>query len=242
MSAGVADIMRAADQREARAAHVERALRALRISGRRLVRIAAGWSVVHGGGDRRRKARLVLEDAEVQRLTDEGQLLAAGEDVLVLAGVSVEPLPPVQPWVFIAAGMRRTARYAGVGFTALAIKARKGDGPLTMRHVQAGLRLIADVERRETSRGLTMDWDAGPVDRQRRAGGAGGLRGSAAQAQKRLRRVKALMDADAWSLAWAICIEGASLRGAGERFSLDRGDVGKAVAEALEAVALGYDS
>ena len=241
MSAGVAEIMRAANQREERAAHVERVLRALRITGRRLVKVAVGWSV-QGGGDRRRKARLVLEDAEVVRLAEEGKLLIAGEDVFVLAGVNVEPHPPVQPWVFITAGMRRTARYAGIGFMALALRARKGEGPLTMRHVQAGLRMIADVERRETSRGLTMDWDAGPVDRQRRGGGAGGLRGSSAQAQRRLRRVKALAGAEAWSVAWAVCIEGASLRGVQARFALLQRDVGKTVAAALEAVALAYES
>ena len=106
-----------------------------------------------------------------------------------------------------------------------------------MRHVQAGLRLIADTERRDTSHGLTMDWDSGPVDRQRR----GGRRGTAAYAAQRLQRVRALMSANAWALVWAVCVEAVSLRGVRERFEIGRRRAGKAVAEALEAAALAYD-
>lgn len=174
---------------EGRAEHIERALRALRISGRQLVKISAGWSVM-SSVDRRRRARLALTDEEVEGLAGENKLKAMADSVYVLADVRVEPPPKIEPWAFIVADKRRTAQHAGIGFTALAIKARKGEGPLTMRHVQAGLKLIADAERRDTSHGLTMDWDAGPVDRQRRGGTAGGRRGTAAQAAHRLRRVR----------------------------------------------------
>lgn len=234
---GVSGAVETAD----RAAHVERAVRALGISGRRLVKTSVGWSVL-GGGDRRRRARLLLDEAEVQKLAGDGKLVASGGDEFMLAGVGPREALNIEPWAFIAAGMRRSAREAGFGFTALAMRARKGDGPLTMRHVNAGLRLIADAERRETSRGLTMDWDAGPVDRQRRSGGKGGLRGAAAEAGKRLRRVKALLSEDDWALAWAVCIEGLSLRAAMHRFAIGQRNVGKTIAEALEAVALAYES
>lgn len=237
----MSDVASVAEAKDARAEHVERAMRALQISGRRLVKISAGWSVM-SGVDRRRWARLVLEDQEVERLAGEGRLTLANEDAYVLADVRVEPAPQIEPWAFMIAGKRQTARSAGIGFAALAIRARKGEGPLTIRHVKAGLRLIADAERRDTSKGLTMDWDAGPVDRQRRGGTSGGRRGAAAPAAQRLRRLRALMTANAWALVWAVCIEAASLRGLKERFALSHRTVGKAVAVALEAVALAYES
>ena len=70
---------------EARPEHIERALRALRISGRRLVKISAGWSVM-SSVDRRRRARLALDqqdrDADqVQRFVGAG----AGQLELVFA-------------------------------------------------------------------------------------------------------------------------------------------------------------
>ncbi|MBP9234194.1 MAG: hypothetical protein KBF30_05930 [Hyphomonadaceae bacterium] len=50
------EVMEAVDAREE---HSGRALRALCISGRQLVKISAGWSVM-SSVDRRRRARLVL--------------------------------------------------------------------------------------------------------------------------------------------------------------------------------------
>ena len=87
-----------------------------------------------------------------------------------------------------------------------------------------------------------MDWDAGPVDRQKRGGTSGGRHGSAAEAAKRLRRLRSLMHANAWALAWAVCIEAVSLRGLRTRFALSHRTAGRAVAAALEAVALAYES
>ncbi len=230
-----------AEAKDARAEHVARAMRALQISGRQLMKTSAGWSVT-SGVDRRCWARLVLEDHEVERLAGDGKLTLVSEDAYVLADVRIEPAPRIEPWAFMVAGKRETARSAGIGFAALAIRARKGEGPLTMRHVKAGLRLIADAERRDTSKGLTMDWDAGPVDRQRRGGTSGGRRGSAAEAARRLRRLRGLMHANAWALVWAVCVEATSLRGLKARFALSHRTAGKAVAAALEAVALAYDS
>ena len=223
-----------------RVEYVERVVRALRISGRRLVKTRTGWSVIIGE-DRRCRPRLLLDEAEVERLTGDGKLIAADEETYVLADVRIEPPPVVEPWAFILSGKRKAARAAGLGFTALAVRARKGLGPPTMRHVQAGLRLITDVERSDTSRGLTMDWASGPVDRQRRSGGAGGLQGMAQQAARRVRRVRALTGADTWGLAWALCVEATSLRVLRVRFGLGHREVGRAVAAALEALALAYE-
>jgi hypothetical protein len=73
-----------AEAKDARAEHVERAMRALQISGRRLAKTSAGWSVT-SGVDRRCWARLVLEDHEVERLAGDGRLTLASEDAYVLA-------------------------------------------------------------------------------------------------------------------------------------------------------------
>lgn len=225
-----------------RAEYVERAMRALSISGHLLIRLRApGWGVMRGV-DRRLRARFVLEDGEVKRLIAEGRLVAAGKDICTLTDVRVEPEPLIEPWAFIAAGRRDITRSTGVGFAAMATAARKGQGHLTMRHVQAGLRLIADAERRDTSKGLTMDWDSGPVDRQRRSGVAGGFIGGAAQAAKRLRRVRSLVSAEVWKLAWAVCVDAIPLRSVSGRFELGQREVKPAVARALEAIALAYDS
>ena len=224
-----------------RADYIEGAMRALAISGRQLVRLKAGWGVIRGT-DRRVGARFMLDDGEVARLVAQGKLTAAGEGIRVLTDVRTEAVPMIEPWAFIAAGRRDVARATGMGFAALAIAARKGQGPLSMRHVQAGLRLIADAERRDTSKGLTMDWDSGPVDRQKRSGVSGGFRGSAADAARRLRRVKAMVTPDVWKLAWAVCVDALSLVALQKRFRLGRREVRPAVAAALEAIALAYDS
>lgn len=233
--------MIAVEARGDRAEYIESAMRALTISGRQLVRLKTGWGVLHGM-DRRIGARFMLDDGEVSRLVAQGRLTAVAEDVRVLTDVRVEPMLLIEPWAFIAAGRRDVARATGTGFAALATAARKGQGPLSMRHVQAGLRLIADVERRDTSKGLTMDWDSGPVDRQKRSGVAGGFRGRAAEAATRLRRVRALVTDDMWKLAWAVCVDALSLVALQKRFGLGQSEVKPAVAAALEAIALAYDS
>ena len=110
-----------------------------------------------------------------------------------------------------------------------------------MRHVEAGLRLIQDVEQRENSRGLTMNWETGPVDRQRRSGTSGGFRGIAAKRSERIRRVKRFVSVDAFGLVWALCIEAMPIRALRERFGIARRQVDAVVAEALEEVALAYD-
>lgn len=165
-----------------RVEYVERVVRALRISGRRLVKTRTGWSVI-SGEDRRRRPRLLLDEAEVERLTGDGKLIAADEETYVLADVRIEPPPVVEPWAFILSGKRKAARAAGLRFTALAV------------------------------------------------------RGMAQQAARRVRRVRALTGANAWALAWALCVEATSLRVLRVRFGLGHREVGGAVAAALEALA-----
>lgn len=223
-----------------RAEYVERAMRALALSGRRLMRTEAGWTVMTSM-DRRRRGRLLLSDAEVEALVEAGRLNAAEAGAYVLADVVVVQAPKLEPWAYIVASQRSTSRKHGVGFAALAWRARQGDGPLTMRHLRAGLQLITDVEQRETSRGLTMDWDAGPVDRKRRSGTSGGFRGLAVKTSERVRRVKRHMSADAFSLVWALCIEARPLREIRARFGIATRNTESAMAEALEEVAVAYD-
>jgi hypothetical protein len=110
-----------------------------------------------------------------------------------------------------------------------------------MRHVQAGLKLLADAERANNSGRVTMDWDAGPVDRQRRGGNAGGMRGMAMGAARRLRRAQMLTGTRQWEIAWALCVEGLPLRTIRQRFGLGARGAGATMAEALEAVATAYE-
>ncbi|RZJ46945.1 MAG: hypothetical protein EON87_02675 [Brevundimonas sp.] len=210
------------------------------MSGRRLVRTRAGWSVLMSA-DRRRRGRMLLQDAEVATLVESGRLRETERGMYVVADVVVQARPVIEPWAFMVAARRDASRQRGRGFSALAWRARHGDGPLTMRHVEAGLRLITDVEQRENSRGLTMDWDAGPVDRQRRSGTSGGFRGIAAKASERVRRVKRHMSVDGFNLVWALCVEALPLRAIGARFGISRRSIEAVIAEALEEIALAYD-
>jgi hypothetical protein len=229
-----------AEAGEARTEHVARVLRALRISGRRLVKRGERWGVI-GGVDRRRKSRLPLEREEVQQLARESAIVALDAETYVLGGVTVtEPLD-VEPWAFVAAGVRQASGQRGFGFAALALQARKGVGRLTLRHVQAGLRLISDAESSANADRVTMDWDAGLVDRQARSGRTGGLRGIAIDAARRLQRARAMTDPVQWSIAWALCVDGQPLRAVRRRFGLGQKIAGVAFAAAMEALANAYE-
>lgn len=225
---------------EDRAVYIERVMRALSLSGRRLGRTDAGWSVL-ASADRRGRARLLLQDAEVQALEDAGRLKQAEADMYVVADVRVEAKPALEAWAFIEASRRVKKRQLEIGFGALVWRAKTGEGPLTMRHIEAGLKLIADVEQRDNSRGLTMNWDAGPVDRQRRTATSGGYIGVSARTAERLRRVKLHTSEAALSLVWALCVEGTPLRTLRQRFGIGPRKIGRVAAAALEEVALAYE-
>lgn len=221
-------------------ARLDRIVRALRISGRRLLKLKSGWGVM-SSADRRHRPRLVVEAEDVELLARDGTIRAIDEDAYVLADVSVASRPEMQPWAFIAQGVRRNARNAVGGFASLAVKARRGEGPLTMRHVQAGMRLITDAELRENSGGLTMNWDAGPVDRQRRSASAGGMKVGASAAAKRLRRARETMDERQWAIVQVLCIGGLSVRKICQQFTLGQGKATLAIAGAMEALAAAYE-
>jgi hypothetical protein len=119
--------------------------------------------------------------------------------------------------------------------------ARQARGPLSLRHVQAGLRLVRDAERAAADTRLTMNWNAGPVTRQRRGGVAGGAAGDAQRATRELQGLRAALKEKKWRLLWALCVDGDSLRAIERRFGLQARAVHSAVAEALEALAEAYD-
>jgi hypothetical protein len=222
-----------------------RLLRALDSSRRRLVRTDAGWAVVDGSQSKR------MMDAtreEGERLLERGWIEAAtagGGYVLSGAGRDAER-PVLMNWapgagasVFLSAGRPR-ARDGGAGFPGLAHRAQMGEGPLSLRQAQAGLRLIADVERSGADPSLSMNWNAVASSRMRRSGERGGA-WIAMEARRMLARVEATAGKDAFALAKAACVDGLSLRALGARFGLARGDVGEALSVALEKVADAYD-
>lgn len=222
----------------------ERVIRALRISGRRLAHLGReAWGVVNSS-DRRLRPVMRVDGETVMRLVEAGEVVAAGEEVFVLSPEAARPVwsPPVR-WVFTATGARRPGeRMRGFGFIGLARQAREGGGPISLRHAEAGLRLVADAERAASDTRLTMDWDAGPTTRQRRGASGGGRAGDALAAAGRLRKLRARVGEAAWRFAWALCVDGDTLHGVMERFAISPKAIKAHVAEVLEAVAVGYEA
>ena len=221
-----------------------RALRALAISGRRLLRRHNGAWGVHGGSDRRRRPLAMLGGDMVERLMREGRLVEAGDGSLVLATQhpAQRPTEPPPRWVFIASGARRPCRRnGGIGFAGLAMLAQEGRGPLSLRQVMAGLRLVRDAEQAASDARLTMNWDAGPVTRQRRSGTTPGAVGDAVRALRELQALRETLGEPAWRFLWAMCVDGDSLRALMRRFGLQSREMHAAAAEALERLAEAYD-
>jgi len=231
-----------ADQTPPMSDPAARVLVALRISGRRLVELRPGAWTVLARPDRRAKRLLEVDGDMVARLLDEQKLQRTADGDCVLAdSVAGPPRPSVSAWAFIAAGRPRRRGEPSKGFLGLAVLARRGAGPLSMRQVKAGMRLVADAERENNSAGLTMNWDAGPSDGRPRGPRRGGQTSSAASASARLKRVRALAGEPSWSLAWLACVEGATLRELKARMALSQRAVGAALAHALEQVANAYE-
>ncbi len=220
-----------------------RALRALSVSGRRLHRMLDGRWGVMATRDMRRRPVVTLSADTVARLAEEGRILPADEETFVVAQrVAANAWPPPAPRaVFLAACARRPGRTnGGIGFAGLAMQARDGKGPLLIRHVQAGLRLVADAERAVSDPRMTMNWDAGPVTRQRRAGVAGGPMGDARSASRLLRRIRAKMGDDAWRMVWSLCIDAEPLAAIRRRFAIAQKDLHQRITNALETLATAY--
>jgi hypothetical protein len=220
-------------------------LRALEISGRRLARVRNGKWGVMTSADRRGRPIVSLPPESVERLAHEGKLRALDAHAYVLAESGAHdraPGPPLR-WVFVAASVRRPGvRGRGIGFAGLAVLARRGRGPLSMRQVMAGLRLIADAERAAADVRVTMNWEAGPVTRQRRGSSDGGRRGDAKLAARFLERLRARVGDDAWRLLWALCVEGESMKSVKKRLAIAQRDVHPRVACALEVLAGAYEA
>lgn len=220
-----------------------RLLSTLRISGRRVVEMAPGAWAVLGRPDRRTRRLLSVDGATVARLLAERKLSLTTDGACVLAdGVVIAPPPPsLSANAFLAAGRTRRSGEAGKGFLGLAVLARRGKGPLNLRQVKAGLRLIADAELEANSKGLTMNWDAGPADAQRRGPRRGGQSAAAASATAKLKRVRGLAGEASWRLAWPACIEGATLKSIKTQTGLGQRTLGPALARALEDIANAYE-
>lgn len=219
-----------------------RLLSILRISGRRLVEMQPGVWAVLNGADRRTRRLLAVDGDVVSRLLAQGKLRATGDGACVLADGIVGPPPPsISANAFIAAGRPQRSGEPAKGFLGLAVLARRGRGPLSLRQVKAGLRLIADAERESNSKGLTMNWDAGPADANRRGPRKGGQTSSASSASAMLKRVRDLAGEDSWRLAWLACVEGATLQSIKTRMSLSQRGLGVALSRALEDVANAYE-
>jgi Domain of unknown function (DUF6456) len=222
----------------------DRVVRALRISGRRLAHLGREkWGVVNGS-DRRLRPVIRVDGETVMRLVAAGEVVSVGEDVWVLSP-DVAPAartPPVR-WVFTATGARRPGeRMRGFGFVGLARQAREGGGAISLRHAEAGLKLIADAERAASDTRLTMDWDAGPTTKQRRSASGGGREGDALLAARRLQKLWARIGEDGWRVAWALCVEGETLNAVMERFAISPKAIKAQVAKVLETVARAYES
>jgi hypothetical protein len=227
---------------------LDRALRALRVSGRRLVQRKGRWEI---RADGRSAPVAVIKDQAVALLLADGKLAPAEGGGYVLTAAAVEEVtaadaeaaPSAGPWIFTVAG--RPRRGASRGFAGLAKRVLAHEGPLTLRQATAGLKLIADAEQSGRDFGLTMNWDARPVDRRRSSSSSNGkgparLR-AARQAERRIRRARARLGDQKFALLWSACIDQDSLSRLEQCHRLPRHGAAGALAEALELLAAVYD-
>jgi hypothetical protein len=221
--------------------HIQRVLRALRISGRRLVKRNDRWQVRVDG---RRWPTIDVPSEEVELLLADGMLVAAGSGGFVLTAAAVEEVtaadpeeaPRAGPWIYATAG-RRGAPH---GFAGLAFRAERGEGPLTLRQALAGLKLVADAEQAGRDSTITMNWEAGPVDKRRRGGHASRRLRAAQAADRRLRRAREVLGAD-FTLLWRACVEQVPLSRLSRGHRLSVRAVPAALAAALVRLADFYD-
>lgn len=192
-----------------------------------------------GGTDGRARAIAELDETVARRLLESGSVQPAAGGGYVL-GEKADAGAAPGLGVLTAAGQPRSRR-AGAGFAQLAQRAAAGEGPLSMRHALAGMRLMADVEAAMLDRSLSMAWDGVPGPRGRKGGGRAGRGSSTSAAQARLRRVRAGVGKFSFELARAACIDGRTLADLEVRFGLVRRSGGEALAHALERLADAYE-
>jgi hypothetical protein len=221
--------------------NLRRAVRQLRRSGRRLVLRDDGWAVLHCGSP---VVRLTPE--EVAYLAAEGHVVEAQGGGYVVASATTEEATSAPDalvtgvWVFAAAGCP-VAPVSGRGFERLARKARSGQGPLTLRQAEAGLRLIIDAEAAARTPGLTMDWSNTVTDRQRRRGRDGGLTFTARTAARRLETITNTIGAAPFALAWRACVERRSLSKLAAELDITFRVAASRLSTVLEDIADAYD-
>jgi hypothetical protein len=188
-----------------------------------------------------------MTDQDVAVLLADGKLAPARGGGYVLTAAAVEEVtaadteapPSAGPWIFAVAGRSRPGRVRG--FAGLARRALTQDGLLTLRQVTAGLKLVADAEQSGRDPGLTMNWDAGPADRQRRSGRGPVRLRAARQSEQRIRRARAALGEPAFALVWSACIEEAPFSYLEQRYRLPPNGGARALAKALERLADLYD-
>ncbi len=223
------------------------ALRMMKVSGRRMLARRGGWAVVAGKAARM-QTYAVLSREEGERLIADGAVQAAAGGGYVLTGAEVRAVESESARVraspaafFVAArGGAVRRRASGAGFLALANRAREGDGPLSLRQVEAGLRLIADAEQAGRDPKLSMRWDGVVRDGGGGASG-GGLSPVARGAERRLRRVRTEAGERAFMLAWAACVEARPMVVLAVRAGVGAKRAAGMLAAALEKIAKGYD-
>ena len=219
-----------------------RALRALNVSGRRLLRQADGWRV-HPRGDARTRPLARLDFASVTRLLAGGRLREANGGGLIL-GATPDDTPhtrntPPDPAFIVASAPRTQSR--GAGFHGLARQAERGEGPLSRRAVRAGLTLIKDAEASNRQSGLVMNWAAIPRDRDVQRYWRGGGIDAGARARIKLAAINKHAGKTAFAIAWAACVEGRSLKWLTSRFDFPKRIAGSKLAESLEQLADAYE-
>ncbi len=225
----------------------QRALHALRVSGRRLVRTSGGWRV-HAGGDARTRALARLDPTSTARLLAAGRLRHTDGGGLVLAASAPEQheaAPSARPagppdCAFHIAAAPRFAR--GAGFLGLARQAERGEGPLSRRGVHAGLLLIKDAEAATRQSGLVMDWAGVPRDRDVRRTWRGGGVDAGARARASLARLRSRTGEGDFVLSWSACVDARSLKWLARRYCLRPASAGARLSAALEHLADAYES
>jgi hypothetical protein len=223
-------------------ARLRRALRQMRRSGRRLVRWQEGWRVMHNHAV---VAELSVEEGAF--LTAEHHVIEAEGGGMVLAAAQVTEedaapdAPPGGAWVFEAAGALRPARGVGRGFERMARLANQGEGPLTLRQVSAGLRLIADAESAARVPSMTMDWSGLPADKNRSWWGIGALNPPGRNASRRIEKIRKALGPEPFQLVWALCILRRPLPKLADWLGISVRQVTRMLPEMFEVMARIYD-
>ncbi|HVY88006.1 MAG TPA: DUF6456 domain-containing protein [Hyphomonadaceae bacterium] len=232
-----ADAMSAGGEADPFEQRLDRIIRTLGFTGRRLVPCEPGWAVLNGH-DRRRRPLLHATEEEVRALVSRDKLSLQEGGFHVLAGAEPAPREDRLPIAVLAAHMRKIR--TGAGFLGMVRQARAGRGPLSVREATAGLRLASDAEQARRGEQTTMNWDGVPQDKQRRRGRDGGMAVSAREAERRINRLRLAMGRS-FVLAWSACVEGLPLAALRARFDLGRRELGRQLAATLRTLADAYD-